>query len=572
MKRIFIVVILLIGLLAYSGEALDELLDQSVIISPQSPEISSIIERIDEAKNNGDVVLFRQLLSEYKELNPPLEVKDGPQVEYIGIEHKSRWTADDIEVDSAYGYQEFSMDTRNDSRIYLAASRQLTSADDYRIPVWYSDDGITWTYYCNLFWVDHHLYNPSLKIVETPDTDYIFVAFEAYDRSSPYDYDVLVYRRNLVSEASIYYYAAYNSSIDEMDPSLDADDVVYPSLPYLHLAFESGDSVAYIRSLDLGATWVDRAIIGAGAVNWDYYDPSLAYGPSTPFADSMNLGVAWTYYQVSPYVRRIRFKRNRDKGLPTAWLSTEYFSAPDHNFDDRPSLKMTHGVMNSAIIVFARRDTTGTDQEDLCNFFTYDAARTCDEDILYWGGDYEVLTTLAVDDAPNDFHVFFKGDNDDIRYKEAHYDDFSYSGWTGSMPISAAGDISDVSSPASAVLDTQPCVCWKTYAPGWKLMFDALWLQTGVEEEPDIPTDPIALAPNPSNGIATLSYSVEKEGNVRISLHDVTGRLIKSLLNENKRAGIYSLHVNNKDLPSGIYFLHVSSPDGVYTRSMTVIR
>ncbi|MCK4226718.1 T9SS type A sorting domain-containing protein, partial [candidate division WOR-3 bacterium] len=73
-------------------------------------------------------------------------------------------------------------------------------------------------------------------------------------------------------------------------------------------------------------------------------------------------------------------------------------------------------------------------------------------------------------------------------------------------------------------------------------------------------------------GIATLSYAVEKEGNVKISLHDVTGRMVKGLLNENKKAGRYSVNLNNKDLSSGIYFVHMETPGGLYTRKMTVVK
>jgi hypothetical protein len=82
----------------------------------------------------------------------------------------------------------------------------------------------------------------------------------------------------------------------------------------------------------------------------------------------------------------------------------------------------------------------------------------------------------------------------------------------------------------------------------------------------------INLSPNPSNGIATLSYSVKKEGNVRISVYNLAGRLIKNLLSENKKAGEYSLNIDNRDLPSGVYFIRVSSPDGVFTKSITVLR
>jgi hypothetical protein len=570
MNRTIFIVLVFICLLSYANKAMDELVDPGLIVKPQDAAITSIIKKIDEAKENGDIVLFKQLLKEYKELNPPVKIENGPQSIIEESKFKSKWSGNDIEVDSAYAYQEFSMDTRNDSRIYLAASRLLASGEDYRIPVWYSDDGISWTYYCNLFWNNHHLYNPSLKIVETPDTDYLFVAFEAYDRASPYDYDVLVYRRNLVSEDWIYYYVADNISIDEKDPSLDADDLQFPTGPYLHLAFESADSIAFIRSIDLGASWTSRTLIGSGNADWDYSDPSCAFGWYSS-ADSFTIGVAWSYHYLPDGDRHIRFRRNRSYGTSTGWLSTNYFLPPANKLDSRPSLKMTHGGSPSGVITFQRMDTVGTNDPDLYEYYTYDGGRAWTDDLLYVPGTQAILNCLSVDDNLGNYHSFFKGSNDDIRYKEAPYNDLDFSGWTESIQISDAGDISDVSSPASTVLDTMPCVCWKTFAPGWKLMFNALWFETGVEEDEFIPTA-FHLTPNPSNGMANFSYSISKAGVVKISIYDISGRLIRDLIDETKDAGNYTLDINSRNLSSGIYFLHIITPDGRFTKSMTVVK
>jgi len=96
---------------------------------------------------------------------------------------------------------------------------------------------------------------------------------------------------------------------------------------------------------------------------------------------------------------------------------------------------------------------------------------------------------------------------------------------------------------------------------------------SGIDEDIDIVTgSPLLLSPNPSNGIATLSYAIEREGNVQISLHDVTGRMVKGLLNENKKAGRYSVNLNNSNLSSGIYFVHMETSGGVYTQKMTVVK
>ncbi|MCK4420223.1 T9SS type A sorting domain-containing protein, partial [candidate division WOR-3 bacterium] len=319
---------------------------------------------------------------------------------------------------------------------------------------------------------------------------------------------------------------------------------------------------------------MDRTVIGEPGVGYGYSDPSCAFGWHT-FADSFTVGVAWVCSTPQGY-RGIRFRRNRANGIYQGWLSTEYFTAPANCQDTRPSLKMTHNGYPSGVITFERKDTVGTDDMNLCEFYTYDGGRNWTCDTLYVPGiTQNRLNCLSVDDSLGDYHVFFKGSTDDIRYKEAHYDDFSQpGGWTGSIPISDGGNISDAVSPASAVRDGEPCVCWKIFVSGGNdtLKFDALWLQTGVEEEPieEISTTPFSLTPNPSNGIAMLSYTVEREGNVKISLHDITGRTIKNLLDENKGNGRYSLEINNKELPSGIYFVHIKTSDGVYTKSMTV--
>ena len=563
--------------------ALDEQSDQDVIISPQDPAISSIIERMDEAQTSGDVALFRQLLSEYKTLTPPITVEEGPQVD-LGLGEtvtKPLWSDGDIEVDSAFGYQGFSMDTRDESRIYLAASRKENLEAENVIRIWYSDNSIIWNEDYTLFWLGHELYDPSLKIVETPDTDYIFVACEALDTSNPYDCDILLFRINLVSGASDYFFPAENDSIDEMNPSLDANDLAYPTSPYLHLAFESGNSIAYIRSLDLGETWVDRAIIASGSTFWDYYEPSLAYGPSSENADSMNLGIAWTYYQESPRYRRIRFRKNRWKGQSADWLPIEFFTPPANCFDDKPSLKMTHGTMNSATIVFARRDTT-RDEEDLWNTYTYDAGRTWNENRLYTGGAYEVLNTLAMDDSPNDYHVFFKGNFDDIRYKEAHYDSFASTGWTYSIGISDTssngGDVANYIPPASAVLGDQPCVCWRTDAPGWKLMFDALWLLSGISDPDENFISLLGASPAVFAHQTDISYYLSiGQNNITLEIYDALGRSVKTLASGAKAAGNHSVtwngdNDNGEPLANGIYLCVLKAGDNKASKKITLIK
>lgn len=67
--------------------------------------------------------------------------------------------------------------------------------------------------------------------------------------------------------------------------------------------------------------------------------------------------------------------------------------------------------------------------------------------------------------------------------------------------------------------------------------------------------------PNPFNQSTTISYNIANAGNVKLVLNDLTGRDIKTLLNEFKQQGKYTFELNGKDLSPGIYFLKIISGD-----------
>ncbi|OYD15407.1 hypothetical protein CH333_05785 [candidate division WOR-3 bacterium JGI_Cruoil_03_44_89] len=65
--------------------------------------------------------------------------------------------------------------------------------------------------------------------------------------------------------------------------------------------------------------------------------------------------------------------------------------------------------------------------------------------------------------------------------------------------------------------------------------------------------------PNPFNQSTTINYDISKNARVEINIYDVKGRLVKSLVNQIKAPGIYSVVWNGRNKkgliqPSGIYF------------------
>ncbi|MCK4528552.1 T9SS type A sorting domain-containing protein [candidate division WOR-3 bacterium] len=575
MRRIFTVVFSLLAFMVYAENLDEEKINQNVIVYPQNPEITQILQQMDSAKEAGDFELFRELLETYNKMSPPVK-KDypiGPDAEEMNSRPlESRWSGNDILIDSySYGIQGISMDTRGNDLIYLAVSKKEGYYDVNDIDIYYSNNGLTWWYLTRLFWQSHHLFSPTLKIVETPDTDYIFVSFHSVDTATG-NADVLVYRRNLVNNNYIYFYPANNPSVNELHSSIDSDDLQYPTGPYLYLTYRTGDTLIFTRSTNLGQDWVSRTAIAVGTASYYYTYPEVAYGRHTT-SDSFDIGVVFVYRsKTSSYVRRIRFRCNYFYGLSSAWRPITYFTTPANHYDQRPTLRLTHGSMPSSVILFARHDTVGTDTEDLYEYYTYNGGRNWSSATrLYYGGDYNVLSCLSLDDSPNDYHAFFKGDYDDIRYKEAHYDNLPSGGWSSSIQISNVSNISEVTSPASAVLDTQPCVAFNAYySSTYNLLFNALWLQTGVEEDM-ISTNPIEFQPNSPFIVSEMTYCVGKSGPVKISVFDITGRLIDNLINEYKESGTYTIDFDTDKYRTGVYFIRLKSTDGVYTRKISLI-
>jgi len=72
-----------------------------------------------------------------------------------------------------------------------------------------------------------------------------------------------------------------------------------------------------------------------------------------------------------------------------------------------------------------------------------------------------------------------------------------------------------------------------------------------------LPTSSFSIYPNPASDVATISFDMRSASFVTITLDDVQGRLLKTLLDENLVAGNHSIAVSIGDLPAGIYLLQL---------------
>ncbi|OQY27646.1 MAG: hypothetical protein B6244_09990 [Candidatus Cloacimonetes bacterium 4572_55] len=78
--------------------------------------------------------------------------------------------------------------------------------------------------------------------------------------------------------------------------------------------------------------------------------------------------------------------------------------------------------------------------------------------------------------------------------------------------------------------------------------------------------------PNPFNPVTTISFSIPKASMVQLKIYDVTGREIKTLLDEKRDAGTHHIEFSCGNLPSGAYLYQLETPDKKATRRMTLLK
>lgn len=78
--------------------------------------------------------------------------------------------------------------------------------------------------------------------------------------------------------------------------------------------------------------------------------------------------------------------------------------------------------------------------------------------------------------------------------------------------------------------------------------------------------------PNPFNPSTNISFSLPKQGRVKLAIFDGTGREVSQIVNEDLSAGNYTYSYNAANLASGVYFYKLSVNDYVSVKKMTLIK
>ncbi|MFA5012618.1 MAG: T9SS type A sorting domain-containing protein [Ignavibacteria bacterium] len=116
---------------------------------------------------------------------------------------------------------------------------------------------------------------------------------------------------------------------------------------------------------------------------------------------------------------------------------------------------------------------------------------------------------------------------------------------------------------ATSTAATRPNVC--------------LIINTGVGVNPVGSTVPQVYSlsqnyPNPFNPSTKINFAIPKQGLVTMKIYDVLGREVRTLVNEVKSAGTYTVDFNASEFSSGVYFYRLQSEGFTDIKKMMLIK
>jgi hypothetical protein len=100
---------------------------------------------------------------------------------------------------------------------------------------------------------------------------------------------------------------------------------------------------------------------------------------------------------------------------------------------------------------------------------------------------------------------------------------------------------------------------------------------TGIDDIPSYRTALEQNVPNPFNGNTTIRYSLKERQQARVDVYDVRGRLVKTLVNEQRPAGFQTVKWDGTDrfgnrVASGVYFYRLVSQGRTFIKKTVLLR
>ena len=78
--------------------------------------------------------------------------------------------------------------------------------------------------------------------------------------------------------------------------------------------------------------------------------------------------------------------------------------------------------------------------------------------------------------------------------------------------------------------------------------------------------------PNPFNPSTIIKFSLPEASNVKLTIFNILGQEVKTLVNEFKEVGVHNINFNSDGIDSGVYIYRIEAGSFTQTRKMTLIK
>jgi len=82
----------------------------------------------------------------------------------------------------------------------------------------------------------------------------------------------------------------------------------------------------------------------------------------------------------------------------------------------------------------------------------------------------------------------------------------------------------------------------------------------------------LSISPNPISDAGTITFTLPTYGNTVLSLYDISGRLVETVLRDELEAGKHQIQFNASQLTSGVYVLQLNSTDNSIVRNLVIAK
>jgi hypothetical protein len=107
------------------------------------------------------------------------------------------------------------------------------------------------------------------------------------------------------------------------------------------------------------------------------------------------------------------------------------------------------------------------------------------------------------------------------------------------------------------------------HAPKFTITISAL---TSIDEQGPIQFSLAQNFPNPFNPSTTIAYSLPTASKVVLTVFDISGRVVRTLVNETQAAGTYRATLNADGLASGVYIYRLAAGNQIAARKLVLLK